>query len=478
MFTDVRRTARRGRTTRRMGAGLLALVLAGAGVAACGGDDDADTGADVTPAPDTADDTADDTTDDDTTDDDTTDDGPTPSENAGAELVSILGLSDDDVALCADETLRAGAVLALTGPGAFYGTTMSRGIDLAVKHITEAGGMTFDIEYHDHRSGDPVASQQAITELGEAGFGAKFASYNDGLGAMLEGTANYEVFTFDGGGGTSLFAQSQPFFYGTRAITPNDAVPGLVQYITEAMPEMQTVGMVVWDLGEPVNSIIRDDLVADIEAAGLEFNGLYELSPVGSQDYSQILPRIQSNEPDIIFAGLWGQDIGSFVNQASVAGLDSQIFSFEFTPDGINASGGTFDSEGFWFAYDFFEPTEPASDFAEFFVTEFEAEYGELPDFYAANYYEDVLGMWDVARRVCADGGDINSGAALEEAFRADPVLQSVYCCEGSTVGTKVINLENHSTAQRPMGVFEYRDGEVTIHALFDMDAENFRLVD
>ena len=54
---------------------------------------------------------------------------------------------------------------------------------------------------------------------------AKLASYVDDLGAMLPQTAESKMFTLDGGGGTSTFGQGIPFFYGTRAITPNDALP-------------------------------------------------------------------------------------------------------------------------------------------------------------------------------------------------------------------------------------------------------------
>jgi hypothetical protein len=124
----------------------------------------------------------------------------------GERLVEILGIGADED-LGGDVAFDMGAVLALTGPGSFYGTTMSRGIDLAVKHIEEAGGPDFNVLYYDHKSGDAQAGVDAITELGTQGVPAKLASYADDLGAMLEGTAQYEVFTMDGGGGTSIFAQ-------------------------------------------------------------------------------------------------------------------------------------------------------------------------------------------------------------------------------------------------------------------------------
>ncbi len=125
--------------------------------------------------------------------------------------------------------MDVGAVLALTGTGSFYGKTMSRGLDLAAKHIEAAGGPKLNIIYLDHKSGDAAAGKAAITELGSKNVPAKFASYADDLGAMTDGTTQYKIFTFDGGGGTGLFNQGKPYFWGTRAITPERRAAGAVQ---------------------------------------------------------------------------------------------------------------------------------------------------------------------------------------------------------------------------------------------------------
>ena len=93
-----------------------------------------------------------------------------------------------------------GSVLALTGNGSFYGKTMSRGIDLAVKHIKAAGGPDIKVVYKDHKSGDPQAGVQAMTELGTSGIPAKLASYGDDILAMLPLTQQYKCLTLDGGG--------------------------------------------------------------------------------------------------------------------------------------------------------------------------------------------------------------------------------------------------------------------------------------
>ena len=79
----------------------------------------------------------------------------------------------------------------------------------------------------------------AINELGAEKVPAKLASYVDDLGAMFAGTEQFKIFTLDGGGGTSSFGQGLPYFWGTRAITPNDAVPGLLMYLKETSPDAE-----------------------------------------------------------------------------------------------------------------------------------------------------------------------------------------------------------------------------------------------
>src|SRR3954454_24928128 len=167
------------------------------------------------------------------------------------QLGALLGV--DPATAGKGMPVSAGAVLALTGTGSFYGKTMSRGLDLAAKHIEAAGGPKISYTYLDHKSGDAAAGKAAITELGSKNIPIKFASYSDDIGVMLDGTAQYKMFTLDGGGGTSQFAQGKPYFWGTRAITPNDPLPGLFKYTKTTYPDAKTVGVVIWDLGTANN---------------------------------------------------------------------------------------------------------------------------------------------------------------------------------------------------------------------------------
>jgi branched-chain amino acid transport system substrate-binding protein len=476
---DKDRDVHEGRITRRrMLFGTAGAVGAAAFLAACGDDDNSSTATTAAPATTAAGSTG-------TTGGAattaaggaaTTAAGSTGTSGGGGggDLATQLGV--EAASAGKGKTIPLGAVLALTGTGSFYGKTMSRGLDLAAKHIAELGGPTFKYTYIDHKSGDAAAGVQAMTEIVSKGIQAKFASYVDDLGAMLKATAENKVFTLDGGGGTSIFGQAQPYFWGTRAITPDDPMPGLFKWTKATYPDAKTVGLMGWDIGEPNNSIIKKDILAKIAAGGYQFNNLYELVPVGNQDFSQVLPKIKANEPDILLVSVYGQDPGSFTNQAATAGLKAVRIGFEFTPDGVSASKGTYDSDGWTFAFDFFDAKNPKSLLAKKFVEDFKKDTGDDPDFYAANFYENSFVMWELMRRIWkTDPNAEITGTALEKALESNLTVVSVYGGDDTKLGTYTLDPKTHSVVKREMGVFEYKDKNVTPKAFFGIDGADYR---
>ncbi len=394
--------------------------------------------------------------------------------DAGKRLAELLKI--DAKTSGGGTVFKMGAVLAFTGPGAYYGQTMSKGIKMAVKHIKDAGGPDIQVSYYDHKSGDAQAGVDAMRQIGSANVPAKLASYVDDLGAMLPLTVQYKCFTLDGGGGTSLFGQGKPYFWGTRAITPNDAIPGLLKYIKAANPSVKKLGFIGWDLGEPINGLIKKDILSKFSAGGFQFNGLYELYPVGSSDYSTLIPKIAANEPDALIAYGSGQDPGHFASQYDVSSIKAPFYGFEFTPDGLNASKGAYDKYGFTFSADYFDENVGVSPLAKLFIQEFKAANGSFPDFYAANFYENTLVMWECIRRVIAKGGNVNSGDDLDKALQDNLTVVSVYGGDSNTVGSYVLDPSTHSVKRRNMGVFTYKSGKVKAQALFNIDGADFKM--
>jgi ABC-type branched-subunit amino acid transport system substrate-binding protein len=130
---------------------------------------------------------------------------------------------------------------------------------------------------------------------------------------------------------------------------------------------------------------------------------------------------------------------------------------------------------GWTFAYDYFDADNPTSPLAKLFVTEFKKKYGDSPDFYAADFYENTLVMWEVIRRVLKKGGNINDGSQLDQALQDNLTVVSVYGGDANTVGTYTLDPKTHSVLKRGMGVFEYKGGKVTAKAFFDIGGENYK---
>jgi ABC-type branched-subunit amino acid transport system substrate-binding protein len=426
----------------RRGAALVAALTLVLGAAACGDDDPKASAADT--------------------------------EAQAESLVDLLQI-DEGTDLGGDLTWKLGAALTLSGPSAANGESMKNAIDLAVQQVAAAGGPTIEVDAKDIKGPDPVAAKQAAEELAADGVPAKITTFGDGLGAMLQNTDQDKILSLDGVGGAQVFTQGVQYFYGTREVAPSDAMPGALEWLKQTDPDAKTVGLVGVDLG-PFNDPIKADITAKIEASGLEFNGLWETVAPTSQDYASVISKIKDNQPDMLIVAFGGPAPGAFAAQAKAAGLDSVLMGIEFTQEAVTASKGVLDSDGFHFAMDYFDAEHPANPLAELFVESYEKAYGEKPDFYAANAYEEVLMFWDLVRRVIADGGDPNDSTALKAALDADPSFASVYGGDDSGPGTLEIDPTTHGVSSRPMGVYEYKDGEVSTEATFDIGAADFEL--
>jgi hypothetical protein len=155
----------------------------------------------------------------------------------------------------------------------------------------------------------------------------------------------------------------------------------------------------------------------------------------------------------------------------------------EFTPDGINASKGVYDSTGFTFAYDYFDAESPTlNPVAKLFVNGFKTAYDKLPDFYAANFYENTIRFWQLMRQASA-AGVANDKLCLGETLNTNleanlDSLVSLYGGDAETNGVSALDPKTHSVLRRPMGVFNYVNGKVTPLAYFNIDGADYAAAD
>ncbi|HXD57333.1 MAG TPA: ABC transporter substrate-binding protein [Thermoleophilaceae bacterium] len=395
----------------------------------------------------------------------------------GQKLNSILGLSAQDLALTKGKTLHLGAVLPLTGPGAEYGVYQGNGLKLAVEQIQQAGGPKINLTVLDHKSGDPQAGAAAARQLGIAGVGAVVASYIAVFGSMLPAVKRYQMLTLDGGGGTGDGYQGAPFFYGTRALTPDDPFVGTYKYVAQKQPDWKSVAFVVWDAGAAFYNPLKAKLESILASNGQKLVAFYP-AKIGATDFSSIIAKLKAADPDVVQLSIWGPDPGYFTKQARAAGLRAQIIGCEYTPTAVKVAQSAYDN--YWFGMDIFDFKNPPNPLSKFFVDVYTKKYGEPPTmFYSPNYFETTLAFWDLARRTAKAGGDINKGADLQQQLLANPTFASVYGGGDSTVGTFVLDKKTHSLATRPLGLFKAEGATIGFSPLatFDIGAKDFKVV-
>lgn len=375
------------------------------------------------------------------------------------------------------KTFKYGGSLPLSGPGAFFGKQMLDGIHLAIDHIRLAGGATFDFIPKDHKTGDPTAGVQLVRELGNSGVGALINSYLADFGAEIPALASYKILSIDPGGGTGQAFIRKPYFWGTRASWPDATFPGVYQYVSTAMPKAKRVSLLIWANGAGFINPARAALVAALKAHGMTLVST-EQSPPGNTDFSQQVARLKAANPDVISVAMSGADVGYFLKAKAAGGLKAQAIGMDWNADTAKLAGS--DGNGYWFAFDYFDPKHPSNPWSKLYATEFKKRYHRDTSWLEANYYEGTWVYAQLVARVLAAGGNINSGTDLQNALQKSPTFKSIYGGNASTVGSLALNPTTHTIASRSLSLLQHvgsASGADKVLATFDIGGRSYRKV-
>ncbi len=352
-------------------------------------------------------------------------------------------------------TIQGGMNLAMTGQGAFFGDVMSKGALLAAEQIGAAGGPEFVITINDHESGETPPSVNGVRKLiTQNGISFLQTSYGAPSEALIPILQQNKILTFNGGGASpkQLFAD---YLWMTRMVFAYDPTPGALNWLAENHPDAKRLATI----GTLENGVEALEQLAPKVWPEYQDGGeivIKEIHDVGLTDFSQVIARVKASTPDAIFTVSFGNDLGYMVKQFREAAVDVPIVGIEFTQDAQTIAGELYDT--FVFATDYYDTENPNPWNVEF-VAAHREKYGEDPEYYGANYYEQVFVVWDLMRRVMEEGGDPLSGEALQNALIQNPVFKSVYGGDAETVGEMSFDTEAH-TISKPMGVFAVEGGK------------------
>lgn len=351
-------------------------------------------------------------------------------------------------------TLSAGMLLAVTGQGSFFGKVMSQGAKLAAAQIKAAEGISYDIHIADHKSGDVPAGIAGTRQLvTQNKIKILQTSYGAPSEAIVPQIAQNKLLSFNGGG-SSPGQVGKPFLWQTRMIFGDDPAPGALAWIAKTFPDAKKLAIV----GTQENGVAGAKTIGP--AVWKQLTGgtvvANEQHDVGATDFTSITARIKSSSPDAILTFSFGDDVGYLVKQLREANVTVPIMGIEFTAQAAKVAGSAYDTYNF--ATDFYDPKNP-NPWNKVFVAGYNEMWGEDPEYYGANYYEEVFFVWELVRRVLADGGDATDTTTLQSALEKNPTFKSLYGGDESTTGEVEFNPEDH-TISKPMGVFKVVGGQ------------------
>jgi branched-chain amino acid transport system substrate-binding protein len=370
--------------------------------------------------------------------------------------VSVLAGIADRAPAADPKSFKVGAILAMTGAGAWYGKVMSAGIQLAMDELNARGGVDgvkFEVVVEDHKSGQPkeaVSAMNKLVNVDRVPF--VFTSYSSPTLAIVPIATERKILLLNGGGVSPKLVGASPFLFHNRVLANYQAL-GVADRARER--GFKKLAMLHWndDAGNGVRDFITPywkklggTVVAD------------EGAPVGATDFTTQIAKIKQAAPDVLALWQWGKDWGVAAKQARDLGYTGPIMAIEYTPDAHKIAGGA--AEGVEYVTDYFNP-QGDDKWTRSFAQAYRAKHGEDPEIYAANYYEGVHILAELIRLAKQKGGDYWNGDRLRQALLERRRFPSVY---GGTV-----DFQDDGTSIKRVALFEIKDGKTHFRRFIDL---------
>ena len=199
----------------------------------------------------------------------------------------------------AQQTIKIGSLMELSGTGATAGTNFKNGLEVAIKEVNASGGILgrkIENMVMDTQSNPGVAkglAQKAVDQDVFAVFGPVFSGSI--LVSMAE-TRRAEIPNFTGGEASAITQQGNPYIFRT-SFTQANAMPKIARYIAgQLKAKTAAVIYVNNDFGKGGNEAIvkalegwRVKVLADVSTAA------------GQVDFSAPVLKAKQANPDVLF---------------------------------------------------------------------------------------------------------------------------------------------------------------------------------
>lgn len=289
------------------------------------------------------------------------------------------------------ETIRLGAILPLTGPGALIGTQQMQGLQFAAEHANAKGGVhgnQIEIIFEDNQAkpDQSVLSFNKLTDLQKVP--VVFTGYSGPTLAMAPLATRKKVLLVNAGAQADKLANASPYLINTLP-TIGDEVRVLSKYLVS---ENKKKAAVLFE-NDAAGISGRDDYIKYFPQAGGSILA-QEASQFGQTDYRPALLKLADSKPDVMLVAITA-GLLQLAQEYKQLGLNFTVAGTTFFADPATIADPS--SNGFIHTQVRIEaPPELSS--------AFKAKYGADMDFFARQYYNAAEIVFTTMDKVLAAG--------------------------------------------------------------------------
>ena len=237
----------------------------------------------------------------------------------------------------ADEKIRFGASLSLTGKMATEGQRVKDGYDFYVKHINGLGGIEIngkkypvEIVYYDDESDPKTAARLVEKLIVEDGVKFLLGPYSSSATLPASSIAEkYQVpMVVAHGAATNIYERGYKYLFATLN-SVDQYTSNILKMAATMTPRPQTIALINENALFPQLGIDA----AETQAKELGFKVVYkEKYPSGTKDLSSMLAVIRETGADMLLTGGYTADMILLVKQAKEIGLKPKLFGLLLGP--------------------------------------------------------------------------------------------------------------------------------------------------
>lgn len=310
---------------------------------------------------------------------------------SGALLLAMAGLVAAASLAAADDVIRFGAPLPITGPLAPEAVKQQMGYNLWAEEANKAGGINVggkkykvEIVYGDYQSNTPRSVQTTEQMITQDNVNFMFGPFGSGAAkAASTISEKYKVPTIAASASSSqVYDQGYKYLFGT--FTPNDTLTTPLTGIIKAKaPDVKKIAILARNDLFPL--AIAQEMEKSAKASGFEMV-YFEKYAINTLDHSATLSQIKSLAPQWIFITGYTNDLLLIRKQMVDQQMKAQVVTMIAGPayqDFIEAAGQSAEnisSASWWHPAEQYDGKDIFGKTSNF-VKVFKAKYNSEPDY-------------------------------------------------------------------------------------------------